>query len=108
MNLNQESFPEEISNAISLKQITSSNYEPVSIARNMVFTIQSRITQLKKEPANILREFNLSLYKKNESVILRKGNELIATNIIGVSEAGHLLTDMGSFTIGEVDLKLNV
>jgi BirA family biotin operon repressor/biotin-[acetyl-CoA-carboxylase] ligase len=108
MNLNQESFPEEISNAISLKQITSSNYEPVSIARNMVFTIQSRITQLKKEPANILREFNLSLYKKNESVILRRGNELIATNIIGVSEAGHLLTDMGSFTIGEVDLKLNV
>jgi BirA family transcriptional regulator, biotin operon repressor / biotin---[acetyl-CoA-carboxylase] ligase len=107
MNLNQESFPDELSNAISLKQITKSNYEPVSIARKLVPAIQNRIILLRKEPGKISNEFNLSLYKRNESVVLKKGNELIATNIIGVNETGQLLTDLGSFAIGEVEFKLN-
>ena len=107
MNLNQESFPDEISNAISLKQITNLNYEPVSIARKLVPALQNRIVLLRKEPGKILSEFNQSLYKRNESVVLKKGNELIATNIIGVNKTGQLLTDIGSFTNGEVDLKLS-
>ena len=108
MNLNQESFPEEISNAISLKQITKSDYDPVSIARKLVPSIQNRISLLRKDPDKILSEFNQSLYKRNEYVLLKKVNELIATKIIGVNETGQLLTDMGSFTNGEVDFKMNV
>ncbi len=107
MNLNQASFPEEISNAISLKQITNLNYEPVSIARKLVLSIQNRIRLLRKDPDKILSEFNHSLYKRNEYLVLKKGNELISTKIIGVNETGELLTDMGSFTIGEVDFKHN-
>ncbi|HXB28527.1 MAG TPA: biotin--[acetyl-CoA-carboxylase] ligase [Puia sp.] len=108
MNLNQESFPNEISNAISLKQITKFNYDPVFIASKLVPAIQSYITLLRKQPGKILSEFNKFLYKRNESVVLEKEKELIATKIIGVNETGLLLTDMGSFTVGEVDLKLNV
>ncbi|HEV3223625.1 MAG TPA: biotin--[acetyl-CoA-carboxylase] ligase [Puia sp.] len=107
MNLNQESFPEEISNAISLKQITGSNYEPVSFARKLVHSIQNHISLLRMDPSKILIEFNQSLYKRNDSVVLKRGNELIVTKIIGVNENGQLLTDMGSFMNGEVDLKLN-
>jgi BirA family transcriptional regulator, biotin operon repressor / biotin---[acetyl-CoA-carboxylase] ligase len=107
MNLNQESFPDEISNAISLKQITRSNHDPASIARKLVPAIQDYITLLRKHPDKILSEFNQFLYKRNESVVLKKENELIATKIVGVNETGQLLTDMGSFTNGEVDLKLN-
>jgi BirA family biotin operon repressor/biotin-[acetyl-CoA-carboxylase] ligase len=107
MNLNQESFPDEISNAVSLKQITKLNYEPVSIARRLVPSIQNRISLLRKDPGKILSEFNQALYKRNENLVLEKGNEMISTKIIGVNETGLLLTDMGSFTIGEVDFKLN-
>ncbi len=107
MNLNQESFPDEISNAISLKQITRLNFEPGSIARKLVISIQSRIAFLRKDPVKILNEFNKYLYKRNEYLVLKKGNELISTKIIGVNETGELITDVGSFTIGEVDFKLN-
>ena len=72
MNLNQASFPEEISNAISLKQITNLNYEPVSIARKLVLSIQNRIRLLRKDPDKILSEFNHSLYKRNEYLVLKK------------------------------------
>jgi BirA family biotin operon repressor/biotin-[acetyl-CoA-carboxylase] ligase len=105
MNLNQESFPDEISNAISLKQITNQNYEPVTIARELVIAIQSRISFLRKDPGKILNEFNQYLYKRNEYLVLKKGNELISTKIIGVNETGELLTDMGSFIVGEVEFK---
>ncbi|HTB26298.1 MAG TPA: biotin--[acetyl-CoA-carboxylase] ligase [Puia sp.] len=105
MNLNQESFPDEISNAISLKQITNQNYEPVTIARELVIAIQSRISFLRNDPGKILNEFNQYLYKRNEYLVLKKGNELISTKIIGVNETGELLTDMGSFIVGEVEFK---
>jgi BirA family biotin operon repressor/biotin-[acetyl-CoA-carboxylase] ligase len=107
MNLNQESFPDEISNAISLKQITKLNYEPVSIARKLVPSIQNRFAILRKDQDKILNEFNQLLYKRNEYVVLRKANELIAAKINGVNETGLLMTDVGSFTVGEVDFKLN-
>ena len=107
MNLNQESFPDEISNAISLKQITKLNYEPVSIARKLVPSIQNRFAILRKDQDKILNEFNQLLYKRNEYVVLRKANKLIAAKINGVNETGLLMTNVGSFTVGEVDFKLN-
>lgn len=105
MCIRDRSFPEELSNAISLKQITKLNYDPVSIAKKLVISIQNRIAFLRKDPDKILNAFNQSLYKRNEYLVLKKGNELISTKIIGVNETGHLLTDKGSFTFGEVDFK---
>jgi BirA family transcriptional regulator, biotin operon repressor / biotin---[acetyl-CoA-carboxylase] ligase len=103
INLNQESFPKEIPNAISLKQITGSNYDPVAVARKLVPAIQNRVTQLRKEPLNILHEFNQMLYKRNEPVVIKKGNELMSTVLIGVKKTGELLTDIGSFAVGEIE-----
>ncbi len=107
MNLNQGSFPKEIPNAISLKQITGSNYDPAAVARKLVPAIQNRITQLRKEPISILNDFNRALYKRNEHIIIKKGKELISTTLIGVKETGELLTDIGSFAVGEVEIKFH-
>jgi BirA family biotin operon repressor/biotin-[acetyl-CoA-carboxylase] ligase len=103
MNLNQESFPAEIPNAVSLKQITGKNYEPVTVARELVPAIQRRISLLRKEPDQILNALNRSLYKRNQSIILKKGNELMAVDLIGVNETGHLMTDNGAFNLGEIE-----
>jgi BirA family transcriptional regulator, biotin operon repressor / biotin---[acetyl-CoA-carboxylase] ligase len=107
MNLNQVSFPAEIPNAISLKQITGKNYDPVSVAKQLVPAIQSRITGLRKEPDLILTALNKSLYKKNHRITLKKGNDLIKTRLKGVNATGHLLTENGSFNLGEIEFLVN-
>ena len=104
MNLNQESFPPEISNAISLKQITGTDHEPVQFARELVPLIQNRIHFLRKNPDQILWDFNQFLYKKNQLVAIKKGNERFVTRLIGVDAMGSLLTDMGSFAPGAVQI----
>ncbi len=104
MNLNQESFPKEIPNAISLKQITGLNYDPVAVTKKLVPAIQNRIIRLRNEPSDILNEFNQILYKRNESIVIKKGNELISANLIGVKDTGELLTDIGSFAVGEIEI----
>jgi BirA family transcriptional regulator, biotin operon repressor / biotin---[acetyl-CoA-carboxylase] ligase len=104
MNLNQESFPAEIPNAISLKQITGKTQEPVDIARKMVPSIQSRISILRRNADSILKDFNESLYKLHEPVSLRKGDDLILTLIKGVDASGLLLTENGAFGLGEVQM----
>ncbi len=102
MNLNQEVFPPEVPNAVSLKQITGKNFGAVQVARELVPFIQSRISQLKKDPERILSDFNLHLYKRDEMVSLKKGEELLVARLIGVNQSGVLETDAGSFQAGEV------
>lgn len=107
MNLNQEYFPVEIPNAVSLKQITGKNFNAVQIARELVPLIQHRIAQLKKDSGVILSEFNQHLYKRNEIVSLKKGEELLVARLLGVIETGALETDAGSFHPGEVVFVFN-
>jgi BirA family transcriptional regulator, biotin operon repressor / biotin---[acetyl-CoA-carboxylase] ligase len=107
MNLNQQSFPEEIQNAVSLKQITGKDFGAVQIARELVPLIKHRIAQLKKASGGTLSDFNTHLYKRNEIVTLRKSGELLVAKLLGVNANGVLETDAGSFNPGEVVFVFN-
>jgi len=102
MNLNQSSFPAEIPDAISLKLITGKSYDPVLFARELVHTVQSRIRILKADPNLILKDYNTNLYKKNDWLILKKGEDFIETRVISVDSQGLLITEHGSFAFGEI------
>ncbi len=104
VNLNQETFPPEIPNAVSLKNITGKNYEPVPLAREVVTIVLSQIALLKKKPNKILSNFNRSLYKKNSTITLRKGSHIFEATISGVDLSGFLLTDKGKFNPGEISI----
>ena len=66
INLNQESFPEEIPNAISLKQITGSHYDPVAVCQEAgACHSKSGLPNSGRNPEQILQEFNQFLYKRN-------------------------------------------
>jgi BirA family biotin operon repressor/biotin-[acetyl-CoA-carboxylase] ligase len=103
MNLNQERFSADLPHAVSLKQITSTNYDPVDVARKLVPAIQNRIVSLQKNPDQILRDYNHLLYKRKHPIALKKGTELIVATLIGTDHTGLLLTDQGSFSWGEVE-----
>lgn len=102
INLNQETFPEEIPNAISVKQITGIHYNPVEVARQLVPYIRDRIGILRDGQDRILNELNQFLYKRNQSVALQKGNETIIATILNINSAGILQTDNGLFAPGDV------
>lgn len=102
MNLNQEKFPPEIPNAISLKKITGNHYELKKTALDIRSSIQKRIEELKKDPDQTLSELNLSLYKKNQIVSIKKGTDILLTRLFGVDALGNLLTENGGFALGEV------
>jgi BirA family transcriptional regulator, biotin operon repressor / biotin---[acetyl-CoA-carboxylase] ligase len=104
INLNQETFPSEIPNAVSLKNITGKNYEPVPLAKEVVPIVQSHIAQLKKKPSKILGDFNQSLYRKNSPIRLKKGSYIFEATINGVDSLGLLLTDKGKFNPGEISV----
>jgi BirA family biotin operon repressor/biotin-[acetyl-CoA-carboxylase] ligase len=104
LNLNQETFPPEIPNAVSLKNITGKNYEPVPLAKDVVTVVQSQISLLKKKPGKILSNFNQSLYKRSSTITLKKGSHIFEATINGVDKSGFLLTDKGQFNPGEISV----
>ncbi len=104
INLNQDVFPPELPNAISLKNITGKNYEPAVLARALITKIQKRILVLRKRPKLILDNFNSSLYKKNSIITFKQGSEIFEAILQGVDINGFLLTDKGHFNVGEISV----
>ncbi len=103
MNVNTQSFPPEIPNSVSLKQITGKHFDPVTIARQLIPSIQHQIIRLKRTPQEILYDFNRFLFKNEQMQRFKKGQEVFDTRVLGVNEAGLLLTSKASFMTGEVE-----
>ena len=93
----------EVPNAISLSQITSFQYEPVAIARELVPGIRKQISILHETPDQILFRFNDSLYKKDQVITFRKNDELFVSVLKAVDSNGLLITEDGTFKSGEVE-----
>ena len=107
VNLNQTSFPADLINPVSLKQITGKSFETVSMARELYSCISSRLLQLKKEGfANIYNDYNSHLYKRNETVKLKKDTRVFEAIIKSVSQSGRLIVEHGieeEFDFGQIE-----
>ncbi|MEJ7627641.1 MAG: biotin--[acetyl-CoA-carboxylase] ligase [Ferruginibacter sp.] len=105
INVNQTHF-EEVSNAVSLKNITGKDYEPITLAKQLHKMILERNDQMKSiSSKSIMQDYNNVLYKKEEEVQLKKDNIIFKTRIKEVNEYGNLLTQdvmERSFVFGEV------
>ena len=106
-NINQTSFPANLQNPVSLKQITGRNYEPVELAKELCSIIEKNYQALIAGDFKALfNKYLTHLYKKDEKVKLKKGNRVFETTIKGVSETGQLITQHSieeRFEFGEVE-----
>jgi BirA family transcriptional regulator, biotin operon repressor / biotin---[acetyl-CoA-carboxylase] ligase len=102
MNLNQDRFPSEVPDAVSLKQITGKDYDPKSLARDLIPAIRFRVSQLVEDQDGLLQQYNENLYHRGQTVGLIKGNERIVASLIGVDLTGTLITDNGRFRPGDI------
>ena len=91
MNLNQIEFDPGIKNPVSLKQICGRDFETISLAGELCRILEQRYQAF--EPAGLLEEYNNSLYKKDQQVMLQSGSNTYLTTIRGVNNAGELITE---------------
>ena len=106
ININQPKFDKRLPNPVSLKQATGRTFDVIDLAKELCNSIEKRYSKLelgKKD--EIVAEYNQHLYKRNEVVRLKKGNEFFETTIKEVSIQGKMITvdkEERSFDFGEV------
>jgi BirA family biotin operon repressor/biotin-[acetyl-CoA-carboxylase] ligase len=107
ININQTSFPEELKNPVSLKQITGKNYDVVALAKELCERLYSRFSELtQKGFDSIYHNYNSQLYKQGEPVRLKKDSRVFEAIIKNVSPAGQLIVQHSieeAFGFGDIE-----
>lgn len=107
ININQTSFPPDLPNPVSLKQITGKTFTPVYLAKELCDVIDKHYKLFIEEKFDTLYNYYQDhLYKKNEMVKLKKDKRIFETIIKGVSPSGQLITRHAieeCFEFGEVE-----
>ena len=97
ININQTLFSETTTRAVSLKQITGQQYNPIELAKALCQNLEKRFHQLLfvNGPAEIIKDYNLLLYKKGELIKLKTGNSTARYRIDNVDRQGRLCVTGG-------------
>lgn len=112
LNINQTAFETLAHKATSLRLVTGLTYDVYNIAKLLSQQIDEQhalYTTLLQETE--VQRYNQQLFKKGETVQLKKQNALFNTVIKAVNEYGQLLTtDVidRTFAVGEVEWQHNV
>jgi len=118
ININQVEFPATARNPVSLRQITGRTFRAADLARELGTCLDQRYSALigtdaatNTSPtiggaATQLLEYNTLLYRRGQTVRLKKDTAVFETIVQGVSARGQLLThDVmdREFSFGEVE-----
>ncbi len=107
ININQQEFDPLLVNAISLRQITGLEHNPVMLANELHFAVMNRVRNAGEQSyETVLAEYSKRLYKMNQNVRLKKDNMVFETTIRGISPQGRLITKdvlEKEFEFGEVE-----
>lgn len=107
LNVNQETFPDSLQNATSLKIIDQKNYDLEVLLTAFINHLKNTISLLTDKNYEKLEEGYLNaLYKKNiPSMFKDRNNVLFMGKIIGISAFGNLQIELENETIKEFGLK---
>jgi BirA family biotin operon repressor/biotin-[acetyl-CoA-carboxylase] ligase len=107
ININQTVFPSELTNPVSLKQITGKNFNEVELAKELCVYLEKYYLKLAGEDFGSIHELYVAqLYKKNSFVKLKKGSRVFEAMIKSVSPSGKLIVQHAieeEFEFGEIE-----
>ena len=107
ININQTSFPSDLPNPVSLKQITGKSFDTIQLAKELCTYLNKRFHQLINGGFEAIHQDYLShLYKRDQSVKLKKENRLFEATIKGVSSQGELIVQHSTeerFDFGKIE-----
>jgi BirA family transcriptional regulator, biotin operon repressor / biotin---[acetyl-CoA-carboxylase] ligase len=105
ININQAVFPAAIAHAVSLLQITGRRWDIIELAKALCSALQQRMLEL-NNPAALMKNYNRVLYKRGESVRLKKGVRVFDATVKEVNDRGELVVTTGTeevFSFGEIE-----
>ena len=98
LNVNQTKFSESVENAVSLKMITKSEWNLISLLENICEKIEARYLQLKNNQLHSLQQdYMKALYRLEEEHWYKKDGKKFKAKIVGLNPEGKLMlaTDKG-------------
>lgn len=107
INVNQDTFSNELPNASSIKMILNKETDLDTLLETVLFKLKENLKFFEKKEYQLLEENYLKvLYKKNVPTMFKNNqNILFMGKIIGVSENGNLQIELEDETIQEFGLK---
>jgi BirA family biotin operon repressor/biotin-[acetyl-CoA-carboxylase] ligase len=107
ININQTSFPGDLPNPVSLKQITGKNFDTIELAKELCELLNKNFDILVNDGFEKIHAAYLAdLYKINSKVKLKKDNRVFEAIIKSVSPSGKLFVQHSfeeEFDFGEVE-----
>jgi BirA family biotin operon repressor/biotin-[acetyl-CoA-carboxylase] ligase len=106
ININQTNFDNLEKKAVSLKQITGKDHQPVLLAAELCHYLSETYSLLHISPSEVKEQYRQGLYKRNETVKLKQGNRVFAAVVKDVSDVGELIVQHATeerFKVGEVE-----
>lgn len=107
ININQTSFPAELKNPVSLKQITGKDFDPVALAKELCFRVDKNFNRLiTKGFEDIYASYISNLYMKDKIVKLKKNNRVFEAVVKSVSATGELVVQHAveeKYGFGEIE-----
>jgi BirA family biotin operon repressor/biotin-[acetyl-CoA-carboxylase] ligase len=107
ININQTSFPAELPNPVSLKQITGKSFDTITLAKELCIVLNEKFDKLMNDGfKEIFSKYLLHLYKRNATVKLKKGNRVFEATIKTISPSGKLIAQHSieeEFEFGDVE-----
>ncbi len=109
INVNQSRFDPQLPNPVSLRQLAGrKDLKTVTVAQDLHAYIMAKIHLAERQgcDAKLMTAYNRALYRKNETVKLKKGNATFSTTIREVNKFGQLVTEDSMpriFNFGEVE-----
>jgi BirA family biotin operon repressor/biotin-[acetyl-CoA-carboxylase] ligase len=106
MNVNQTDFGKLGRKAVSIKQITGKEFEPVRLAKELCEVLEQKFQLLVSDASLIRKEYKSHLYKINQKIKLKKDNRVFETELKGVNDHGQMIVQHAleeKFDVGEVE-----
>lgn len=107
MNINQASFPAEISHPVSLRQITGRKHSVEDLARQLCGKLETRYQQwMRGDESGMLEAYNGQLFARGRTVKLGYHGAVRRVRILGVDRQGRLLVRSDrdeALSFGEVE-----
>jgi len=92
LNLNQVDFPKEITNPVSLKNLTNTDYIIDKEIREISKIISDKIKKYKSlEFSEIRIKYLENLYRLNVDSLFKKDDETFTAKIIDIRKTGHIV-----------------
>lgn len=106
VNVNQTYFEGLESRAVSIKQITGRDFEPVMLAKELQMSIFQSYQELLADTGKVVEAYLSGLYALNRKVRLKKGSRVFEAEIKSVTSQGQLVVSHATeeyFNVGEVE-----